>query len=310
MVSRTKYGHVVTALDSAASTEIQHVLDDPPRNDPYLAIKEALLIAYDQTQAAKDAEFLSLTSLGDLKATAMLRKMTWLTSPSTASTTIFRHSFLMVLPAKVRGILATMDEPIDVLAKKADAIIEARGSYSVASIEPSSSLASLTQEVAALRLSMGNGLAINPNKCELGVTELNFLGHRVTTEGIRPMSSRVDAIRSFATPVVKKDLQRFVGMVQFYGRFIRNVGSVLKPLHECIAKKGKTVKEITWTDECAKAFSAAKEALAQAALLHHPSPSAETHLTVDASDSAIGAKLEQRHGNSIVPLAFFSRKLS
>ena len=155
VVSRTKYGHVVTALDSAASTEIQHVLDDPPSDDPYSAIKEALLIAYDQTQAAKDAEFLSLTYSGDLKATAMLRKMMRLTSPSTASTTIFRHSFLMVLPSDVRGILATLGEPIDVLAKKANAIIEARGTNSVASIDSSPSLTSLAQEVAALRLSVG-----------------------------------------------------------------------------------------------------------------------------------------------------------
>ena len=131
VVPHTKYGHIVTALDSAASTEIQHVLDDPPRDDPYSAIKEALLIAYDQTQVAKDAEFLSLTSLGDLKATAMLRKMTRLTWPSTASTTIFRHSFLMVLPSDVWGILATMDEPIDILAKNADAIIKTRGSFPV-----------------------------------------------------------------------------------------------------------------------------------------------------------------------------------
>ena len=90
-VPRTKYGHVVTALDSQASMEVQAVLDDPPTDAPYAAIKAALLTAYDQTQAAKDAEFLAITSLGDLKATAMLRKMTRLTSPETASTTIFRH---------------------------------------------------------------------------------------------------------------------------------------------------------------------------------------------------------------------------
>ena len=154
-VPRTKYGHVVTALDSQASMEVQAVLDDPPAVDPYAAIKSALLTAYDQTQAAKDAEFLAITSLGDLKATAMLRKMTRLTSPGTASTTLFRHSFLMVLPSEVRGILATMDDPIEELAKKADIIIEARGtSHGVASVDTAASVASLAHEVAALRSSM------------------------------------------------------------------------------------------------------------------------------------------------------------
>ena len=152
-VSRTKYGHVVTSLDSQASMEVQAVLDSPPADDPYAALKTALLVAYDRTQAAKDAEFLSITSLGDLKASAMLRKMTRLTSPETASTTIFRHSFLMVLPSEVRAILATMDDPIEELAKKADVIIEARGSgLGISAID--TTVASLAQEVAALRSSL------------------------------------------------------------------------------------------------------------------------------------------------------------
>ena len=70
------------------------------------------------------------------------------------------------------------------------------------------------------------------------------------------------------------------------------------------------VRDINWTPECSSAFSAAKEALATSSLLHHPSPRSETHLTVDASDVALGAKLEQKEGKHFVPLAFFSRKLS
>lgn len=163
-VPRTKYGHVNTALDSQASMEVQAVLDDPPADDPYAAIKTALLTAYDQTQATRDAEFLAITSLGDLKATAMLRKMTSLTSPETASTTIFRHSFLMVLPSDVRGILATMTDPIEELAKKADAIIEARGSnFGVNAVDTAAFVASLALEVAALRSSMNKSTRRRPS---------------------------------------------------------------------------------------------------------------------------------------------------
>ena len=143
-----------------------------------------------------------------------------------------------------------------------------------------------------------NGLSVNVAKCELGVRELDFLGHHVSEAGITPMKARVETILNFPTPTVKKDVQRFVGMIQFYGRFIRGIGAILKPLHECIATKGKTVKDIVWSDACAAAFRSAKEALASVSLLHHPSPRAETHLTVDASDVAIGAKLEQREGKS------------
>ena len=122
------------------------------------------------------------------------------------------------------------------------------------------------------------------------------------------MQKRVDAILSFPEPTVKKDLQHFVGMIQFYGRFIHNIGLILKPLHSCIAHKGKTVKDIEWTLECLSTFTTAKKALAGAALLHHPSLTAETHLTVDASDKAIGAKLEQKEGKDLIPLAFFLEK--
>ena len=98
-------------------------------------------------------------------------------------------------------------------------------------------------------LLQANSLSVNVAKCELGVSELDFLGHHVSAVGITPMQARVDAILNFPTPTVKKEFQRLVGMIQFYGRFIRNIGSILKPLHECIATKGKLVKDIVWTPE-------------------------------------------------------------
>ncbi|GFS14328.1 transposon Ty3-G Gag-Pol polyprotein [Elysia marginata] len=61
--------------------------------------------------------------------------------------------------------------------------------------------------------------------------------------------------------------------------------------------------------ECQEALDSAKEVLSKAVLLHHPQPDAPTSLTVDASNTAVGAQLEQRQGRSWVPLAFFSRKL-
>ena len=69
-------------------------------------------------------------------------------------------------------------------------------------------------------------------------------------------------------------------------------------------------QQIEWSDVCDTAFHKAKEALSKATLLHHPRSNAPTSITVDASNTAIGAQLEQRHGESWVPIAFFSRKLS
>ena len=151
-----------------------------------------------------------------------------------------------------------------------------------------------------------NGLIIQKSKCIFGVQELEYLGHLITVEGVRPLPSRIEVIRNFSTPD-SRSLQRFLGMINFYHRFLPTIASQLAPLHAASSGRGK---ELTWTTECQKAFENAKAALAHATLLHHPKANAPTSITVDASDLAIGAQLDQLHNNCWVPIAFFSRKLS
>ncbi|GFR68970.1 Pol polyprotein [Elysia marginata] len=79
------------------------------------------------------------------------------------------------------------------------------------------------------------------------------------------------------------------------------------PLTEAAKSRSKI---ITWTDDCQTAFEAAKSSLASATLLNHPHPKSETRLSTDASDSAIGAELSQKHHGMWRPIAFFSRKLT
>ena len=152
-----------------------------------------------------------------------------------------------------------------------------------------------------------NGLTINLDKCVFGVSELEYLGHWVTQEGIKPLPSRVQSIRDFPTPNTKQEVQRFLGMLNYYRRFLPKIAFKLAPLHKAASGPDKSC---TWTQECQQAFSEAKKALADCALLVHPSPSAETCLRVDASDGALGGVLEQRAGQAWAPIAFFSRKLS
>ena len=152
-----------------------------------------------------------------------------------------------------------------------------------------------------------NGLVINKTKCVFGVPELDFLGHRVTAQGIRPLPDRVAALQDCVPPTDRTSLQRFLGMMNYYHRFIPHVADILTPLHTQASGKGQTIQ---WSESCQMAFEKAKEALKEAVLLHHPHPDAPTSLTVDASNSALGAQLEQKQGQSWVPLAFFSRKLS
>ena len=151
-----------------------------------------------------------------------------------------------------------------------------------------------------------NGLVIQRSKCVLGASSLEFLGYQVDASGISPLPNRVEAIRATTPPTTVKELQRFLGMLGYYRRFIPKAASHLYHLFEAL--KGKP-KLLAWTPDCQKSFDATKEALARATLLFHPRPGATLALTTDASDTAVGGVLEQRGPLGWEPLAFYSSKL-
>ena len=155
-VETTMFHHVLVALDNRTSGEVEHLIVDPPADKPYTALKEALLEAYEKTPAQKDREFMAIRSLGDLTPSAMLRKMRRLRPKMEHSSTLFRWSYLRVLPLEVSNILIVMEEePLEVLAKKADRILEqkidAPGSVAAISNSPSTSNVFTVGEVDALR---------------------------------------------------------------------------------------------------------------------------------------------------------------
>ena len=152
-----------------------------------------------------------------------------------------------------------------------------------------------------------HGLVLNAEKCQLGVAELDYLGHHVSASGIKPIMDKVAAIKKFPRPDTVRQLQTFLGMVNFYRRFLPKAAMVLKPLTDIL--KGEARGKLTWTVEMETAFQRGKEAVCQAAELAHPHPKAELSLAVDASESHVGAVLQQRWEGELRPLAFFSVRL-
>ena len=151
-----------------------------------------------------------------------------------------------------------------------------------------------------------NGLVVNRAKCVLGVKELDFLGFHVNQDGILPLPDKVDAIRATKPPTSIKELQRFLGMVGYYRRSIKSAAHHLDHLYEALVGNPK---KLDWTQDRETSFQATKEALAKAAMLHHPRPDASLALTTDASKIAMGGVLEQRGPKGWEPLAFFSARL-
>ena len=154
-----------------------------------------------------------------------------------------------------------------------------------------------------------NGLIVKKEKCVFGASTIDFLGHRISPDGITPLPDKVRVILDFPRPSTVKELQRYVGMLNFYHRFLPCAASIMRPLYSALKGKPSTNQSLTWCQEMSTAFDASKCALADATMLSHPQPGAEIALTTDASDVAVGGVLEQKLQDNWVPLAFFSRQL-
>lgn len=155
------------------------------------------------------------------------------------------------------------------------------------------------------------GIVINPNKCCFGKPEVKFLGYLVSADGIKPLPSKVEAIKNFPKPTTVLELRRFLATLNFYRRFLPHAASSQAILNEYLkgVKKGSKI-QIKWTDQASIAFEKCKSEIAEAALLAHPVPSAPLTLNVDASNVALGAALNQLVDGHWQPLGFFSRKLT
>ena len=154
-----------------------------------------------------------------------------------------------------------------------------------------------------------HGLLINVGKSVFGVPSLDFLGRRVDSNGIRPLEAKVEVIRNFQQPTTQRQLREFLGLINFYRRFIPNCTTTMQPLHSLLNHTKRPSDSLEWTDTAVTAFSEIKDALANASLLVHPIPGAPTCVMTDASDVAVGAVLQQYIHGQWHPISFFSRAL-
>ena len=153
-----------------------------------------------------------------------------------------------------------------------------------------------------------NGVTLNKEKCEFAVTNLTFLGHHISTKGFEPIEQKVQTITKFPKPQSMKQLRRFLGMINFYRRFIPGCAETLQPLNKMLSPGKNSKKKLKWSVEAVSAFLKIKQKLSNATLLTFPTPNAETAIFVDASVSDCGAVLQQRAEKSDAwkPLSFYS----
>jgi len=115
-------------------------------------------------------------------------------------------------------------------------------------------------------------------------------------------------VAQFPRPTSSQQLQSFLGMVNFYCRFLPSAAAVLRPLTDVL--RGKKQPKLEWSPAMQSAFTKIKEMSSAAVELAHPYPRATLVLACDASDSHLGGVSQQRDGRGALrPLGFFSAKL-
>ncbi|GBO25889.1 Transposon Ty3-I Gag-Pol polyprotein, partial [Araneus ventricosus] len=155
------------------------------------------------------------------------------------------------------------------------------------------------------------GLRINISKSVFAFEEIEFLGYLITPQGSRPLPDKVQAIMNYKRPENIQDLRTFLGILNFYRRYLKDTAKNQALLHEYLkGSKKKDKRKIQWTDEAEKQFEKCKNDLANATLLSFPNSELPLSLFTDASDTAIGAVLQQYENSTWKPIAFYSKKLN
>ena len=150
------------------------------------------------------------------------------------------------------------------------------------------------------------GLKLKPQKCVFGVSSIKYLGHVIDQNGVRPDDTKISAIKSFETPTSVTKLKSFLGLVNYYRKFVRGFAQIAKPLNRLTKK---TIP-FEWTKEAQESFIELKRRMTCAPVLAHADCSLPYTLTTDASRTAVGWVLEQKQGNHNRVICFGGKTLN
>jgi hypothetical protein len=149
-------------------------------------------------------------------------------------------------------------------------------------------------------------IKIEPDKCEFLKLELNYLGHVITTKGVKPDPKKISSVVNFPTPKNQTAIKSFLGLAGYYRKFIDKFSALAKPLTELL-KKDVPWK---WTEKEQASFEVLKSKLTTSPVLQYPDFGKPFLLTTDASGYAIGAVLSQGKVGQDLPIAYASRTLN
>ena len=154
-----------------------------------------------------------------------------------------------------------------------------------------------------------NDFRLRLDKCFFAKDKLNYLGHTISSAGLQPESSKIEAVKSWPKPQSVTQVQQFLGFCNFYRRYVKNFSQIAEPLY---ALTRKTTTGFSWSAKCNAAFELLKQKLCTAPVLLVPTtgPSSQFVVTTDASKYALGAVLLQKDDKGkLRPCAYYAKTL-
>ena len=152
-----------------------------------------------------------------------------------------------------------------------------------------------------------NGLKANVEKCKFFKEKVTFCGHEIDRNGLHKTQSKIDAVVNAPKIENVEQLRSFLGLVQYYSKFLPNLSTILRPLHELLVK-GKQCK---WTQQCEDAVIKVKQLITSDIVLTHYNPELPVTLAGDASSYGLGCVLSHIMPDGTErPIAFASRTLN
>ncbi|KXJ76650.1 hypothetical protein RP20_CCG009280 [Aedes albopictus] len=154
-----------------------------------------------------------------------------------------------------------------------------------------------------------HGILLNQEKCLFKVSSLDFLGHTISSDGIKPSDSKIKALQQFRPPTTAEEVRSFLGLVTYVGRFLPNLATITAPLRELTHSGVK----FFWGKEQKEAFTQLKDMIGNVQQLYFFDNNLRTRLVADASPVALGAVLLQFEGPTDEqprPIAYASKSLT
>ena len=153
------------------------------------------------------------------------------------------------------------------------------------------------------------GLKLKASKCRFVQPKVCYLGNIVSADGVEPDPAKIQAVIDYPVPTNVKELRQFLGLANYYRRFVQDYSRIASALFKLTQKA--VHHSFNWTEQCTVAFKELKKKLTTPPILAFPRFDREFLLATDASDSAIGAVLSQVHDNGTEKvIAYWSRQLS